>query len=91
MAEPYRCFALFLHYSLQTKSRRDFAGPTEVSFAGYPPARPSTWPGRQYTNLPNGSQAAEYSESQLLVTGRIAGASCSITELMPSNRSRLRN
>jgi hypothetical protein len=31
----------------------------EVNSAGYPPVRPVTWPGRQYTNLSRHSQARE--------------------------------
>lgn len=53
-AEPYRFFAL----RPADDEQAGFAGPNEASVAGYPPARPSTWPGRQYTNLLNVSQAA---------------------------------
>jgi hypothetical protein len=50
-------------------------GQGEVGAAGYPPAKPVTWPGRQYTNLPFRSQANRRARFSICNAARQAGRS----------------
>jgi hypothetical protein len=44
--------------SLLRKCRQSFSEPSSGEFSGYPSATPVAWPGRQYTKLTPGPQAA---------------------------------